>query len=142
MLSENGGLVEYHWNSVDGWNWVEHGTPCSDVTLVGAPGPCFTGNQLFLIGSDGKVYLRYKDQMTWKWKNFGFPYMENTFDINMGGRDMNELCVDAGFISSFDKSAGNCNQRNKNCDSKVSLWSCRDLLRMKNKIITVDLFDF
>lgn len=73
MFSEDGRLVEYHWNALDGWNWVEHGMPDKSVTLVGAPGPCFDGNQLFVIGSDGKVYLRYMDQMTWKWKNYGFP---------------------------------------------------------------------
>ncbi|GMI63802.1 hypothetical protein HRI_000049500 [Hibiscus trionum] len=37
MLSEDGGLVEYHCNTWDGWSWVEHGTPCKDVTLVAPP---------------------------------------------------------------------------------------------------------
>lgn len=80
MLSTQGGLVEYQWNTWYGWNWVEHGTPYKGVTLVGAPGPCFEGNKLFLIGSGGKVYLRYMDnkKKAWKWKDCGFPSMEGS----------------------------------------------------------------
>ncbi|CAI9106276.1 OLC1v1005397C1 [Oldenlandia corymbosa var. corymbosa] len=73
MVLENGRLVEYHWDTVDGWHWVEHGTPGGNVTLVGSPGPCFEGGHLFLIGSDGNVYLRYLDLELWKWNNYGFP---------------------------------------------------------------------
>ncbi|KAF7827288.1 uncharacterized protein G2W53_018452 [Senna tora] len=85
LLSREGGLVEYHWNTWYGWNWVEHGTPYKGVTLVGSPGPCFEGNnQLFLIGSDGKVYLRYMDrEKTWKWKDCGFPFMESTKTVRV-----------------------------------------------------------
>ncbi|KAL8491854.1 hypothetical protein ACS0TY_023451 [Phlomoides rotata] len=78
MLSEDGGLVEYQWSPMEGWNWIEHGSPHTNVTLVGAPGPCFGGSQLFLIGSDGSVYLRYLDLGEWKWSNCGFPYDGNT----------------------------------------------------------------
>lgn len=77
MISENGVLVEYNWNSLAGWEWVEHGTPYRDVTLVGAPGPSFDGNKLFVIGSDGQVYQRHLDQKAWKWKSHGYPYTEN-----------------------------------------------------------------
>ncbi|XP_031248661.1 uncharacterized protein LOC116106434 [Pistacia vera] len=115
MLSQDGGLVEYHWNSWDGWNWVEHGTPDKDVTLVGAPGPCFEGNQLFLIGSDGKVYLRYMAQMTWRWKNCGFPYMGKKNADDQGQVEakytMEEVCPDKDeYIS----------DHNKNCDPRVA----------------------
>ncbi|KAL9143179.1 hypothetical protein ABFS82_14G219300 [Erythranthe guttata] len=74
ILSEDGGLVEYKWSSMEGWNWIEHGSPDTTVVLVGAPGPCFGGNELFLIGSDGNVYLRYLDRGEWKWRDCGFPY--------------------------------------------------------------------
>ncbi|CAA0813222.1 Unknown protein [Striga hermonthica] len=77
MLSEEGGLVEYRWSPGDGWEWVEHGRPHVNVRLVGAPGPCFLGTELFLIGSDGNVYLRYSDDGDWKWEDLGFPYMRD-----------------------------------------------------------------
>ncbi|KAK7366658.1 hypothetical protein VNO80_08653 [Phaseolus coccineus] len=77
MISIEGGLVEYQRSSMYGWNWVEHGTPNRDVTLVGSPGPSFEGNQLFFTGSDGKVYLRYMHKKSWKWKDCGFPYVGN-----------------------------------------------------------------
>ncbi|KAH0671245.1 hypothetical protein KY285_023581 [Solanum tuberosum] len=77
MFSADGGLVEYNWNPSNGWNWIEHRTPDPSVILVGSPGLCFTGAHLFLIGSDGKVYLRFLDDGAWKWRSRGFPYMEN-----------------------------------------------------------------
>ncbi|XP_062208496.1 uncharacterized protein LOC133909986 [Phragmites australis] len=73
MVSEHGGLVEYHFSPQDGWEWVEHGTPHRDVTLVGAPGPCFDGAQLFVVGSDGRVYRRHLDRRTWRWTDHGHP---------------------------------------------------------------------
>uniref|UniRef100_A0A0D9UZK7 Bulb-type lectin domain-containing protein n=1 Tax=Leersia perrieri TaxID=77586 RepID=A0A0D9UZK7_9ORYZ len=73
MVSEHGGLVEYHFSSQDGWEWVEHGTPHRDVTIIGAPGPCFDGSQLFVIGSDGNVYRRHLDNWTWRWTSHGHP---------------------------------------------------------------------
>ncbi|XP_058078249.1 uncharacterized protein LOC131226656 isoform X2 [Magnolia sinica] len=95
MLSEDGGLIEYHWSALDGWNWVEHGTPYKNVNLVGAPGPCFEGSQLFLIGSDGSVYLRYLDERLWQWKSYGFPYEENItgdVDNSQSSNDLNGTC--------------------------------------------------
>lgn len=77
MFSRDGGLVEYNWNTWNEWNWIEHGTPYKGVTLVGSPGPSFEGNQLLLIGSDGKVYLRYMDKNAWKWKDCGFPSLRD-----------------------------------------------------------------
>ncbi|KAL5994692.1 hypothetical protein ACLOJK_024745 [Asimina triloba] len=77
MLSEDGGLVEYTWSALEGWHWVEHGTPYKNVKVVGAPGPWFQGNQLFLIGSDGSVYIRYVEERTWQWQSLGYPYEEN-----------------------------------------------------------------
>lgn len=107
MVSEDGGLVEYQWSSLEGWNWVEHGTPSKSVVLAGPPGPCLEGSQLFFIGSDGEVYLRYLDQSTWKWNSFGFPYVDNVVAENE--RQVAE------------KDEGNVNYySNKDCDSKVA----------------------
>ncbi|KAL6503013.1 hypothetical protein OROHE_024181 [Orobanche hederae] len=103
MLSEDGGLVEYQWSPTGGWNWVEHGQPRTNVTLVGAPGPCFGGTELFLIGSDGNVYLRYLDRGEWKWGDCRFPDIAPEFDGNEG-----ELANE--------KSRG----IDKNCNPKVS----------------------
>ena len=118
MLSDDGGLVEYHWNAMEGWNWVEHGTPHRSVTLVGSPGPCFQGNQLFLIGSDGNVYLRYVDQTTWKWKNCGFPHVERKGNEDQGqvGENLGseEVCTSEDFAAGFEKNE-------ENCDPKVSI---------------------
>ncbi|GLJ51702.1 hypothetical protein SUGI_1098840 [Cryptomeria japonica] len=76
MRSEDGGLVEFHWHTRDGWKWIVHGIPEKDVTLSTAPGPSFDGNQLFVIGTNGEVYNRYIDDSTWKWRKFGFPSVE------------------------------------------------------------------
>lgn len=119
MLSEVGGLVEYHWNAMDGWNWVEHGTPHKGVTLVGSPGPAFEGNQLFLIGSDGNVYLRYMDQTTWKWKNSGFPNLEN---LNVDYQRKEEGDSSRKQQVCDDEDSGNhSDDLSSNCDPKVSI---------------------
>ncbi|KAK9154821.1 hypothetical protein Sjap_002301 [Stephania japonica] len=114
MVAEDGGLIEYHWDSLDEWRWVEHGTPDRSVCLVGAPGPSPESNQLFVIGSDGEVYLRYLDQRTWRWKSFGFPHLENMLGKdhrNMASEDgNNKICVNR------EMSGNPC----KNCDSKVA----------------------
>ncbi|EOY32744.1 Uncharacterized protein TCM_040774 isoform 1 [Theobroma cacao] len=121
MLSEDGGLVEYHWNAWDGWNWVEHGTPCKDVTLVGPPGPCFEGNQLFLIGSDGNLYLRYMDQLTWRWKNCGFPRNGDKDQTETGAHDaQQEVCIDNDITASLGNNMENPNDPHRNCDPKVA----------------------
>ena len=123
MLSEDGGLVEYHWNSLDGWNWVEHGAPNKGVTLVGSPGPPFEDKILFLIGSDGNVYLRYMDQMTWKWKNCSFPYVGNTEDHQQeaGNDRMQGVCLDEDFAGNSEQSE-RLNDASKDCDPKVSIY--------------------
>lgn len=117
MFSEDGRLVEYHWNAWDGWNWVEHGTPYMDVTLVGSPGPCFEGNQLFLIGSNGNVYLRYMEKSTWRWKNCGYPYIGKTEDRAPNWKE--ETCMDGDFAASLEKDAENVNYHDTNCNPKV-----------------------
>ncbi|CAL4957223.1 unnamed protein product [Urochloa decumbens] len=76
MVSEHGGLVEYHFSPQDGWEWVEHGAPRRGVILVGAPGPCFDGSQLFVVGSDGHVYRRHMEGRTWRWTSHGHPPSE------------------------------------------------------------------
>ena len=73
MLSKEGGLVEYHWNTGDGWNWIEHGTPNKGVSLITSPSPCFEGNQLLLVGSDGKVYVRYMGQNDMEMEELWLP---------------------------------------------------------------------
>ncbi|PIN13388.1 hypothetical protein CDL12_13989 [Handroanthus impetiginosus] len=105
MISEDGGLVEYQWSSLDGWTWIEHGTPYSNVALVGAPGPCFRGTELFLIGSDGNVHMRYLDQGEWKWRDCGYPYMEYKVEDKTGN---GEIC--------FEKIEENF----QDCDPKVA----------------------
>lgn len=117
MLSEDGRLIEYHWNSLDEWNWVEHGTPCIGVTLVGSTGPCFGGNQLFLIGSDGKVYLRYSDQATWKWADCGCPYMESKVGERAGKK---EVCIAADFTGNSEGIHQENQQAVNNCDPKMA----------------------
>ncbi|KAK7406030.1 hypothetical protein VNO78_07645 [Psophocarpus tetragonolobus] len=121
ILSREGGLVEYQWSSLYGWNWVEHGTPNKGVTLVGSPGPSFEGNQLFFIGSDGKVYLRYMDKMSWKWKDCGFPYVGSKLVeayTQEGFQEEKVDCIDEDSVSYLKKDQGNFE-----CDSKVKYYS-------------------
>jgi hypothetical protein len=87
MFSEDGALVEYRWNSQDGWDWVEHGTPHPGVSLVGAPGPCFDRAQLFVIGSDGLVYSRQLDMDTWSWICHGHPNAERSNGASKDGSE-------------------------------------------------------
>ncbi|KAM3303525.1 putative protein isoform X1 [Capsicum chacoense] len=125
MLSADGGLVEYNWNPSNGWNWIEHGTPDPSVILVGSPGPCFAGAHLFLVGSDGKVYLRFLDNGTWKWRGCGFPYMENKVKGNeehvSDNHDDKESCTSDFVAARLGKIEENLQALNKNCDSKVAL---------------------
>ncbi|CAM0880921.1 unnamed protein product [Alopecurus aequalis] len=111
MVSENGGLVEYHFTPQDGWEWVEHGTPHRDVTLVVAPGPCFDGAHLFVIGSDGHVYRRHLDKRTWRWTSHGHPSEPSTMAADSAGGE--QSCAtpgrtDAHYASSF---RGSCNEK-------------------------------
>ncbi|BFG30024.1 hypothetical protein CerSpe_162980 [Prunus speciosa] len=123
MLSVDGGLVEYHWNTFDGWNWVEHGSPDKVVTFVGSPSPSFEGNQLFLIGSNGNVYLRYMDEMTWRWKNCGFPFSRNVnVEDRRGGEgnDKEQFCTDVEFAASSKKDYERVNDLNSDCNEEVA----------------------
>ncbi|KDP22117.1 hypothetical protein JCGZ_25948 [Jatropha curcas] len=121
MLSEEGGLVEYQWNTGEGWNWIEHGTPDKGVSLITSPSPCFEGNQIFLVGSDGKVYIRYMDQMTWKWKNCGYPYLRKKGRRQVAVVDANEeVCIDKEMSASLEKDAENLNDLDSNCNPKVA----------------------
>lgn len=119
ILSGDGKLIEYHWSSTDGWNWIEHGTPHISVVLVGAPGPCFLGNQLFFVGSDGRVYLRYleSDQSMWKWKDYSFPYITGQ-NVKKSGKE--ELNTNEGFSRSSQKIEEDVHGVNKNCDPKIA----------------------
>ncbi|XP_024160109.1 uncharacterized protein LOC112167331 isoform X2 [Rosa chinensis] len=124
MLSVDGGLVEYHWNAMDGWNWVEHGTPHKVVTLVGSPGPSLERNQLFLIGSNGHVYLRYMDQMTWRWKNCGFPSLGNTFAEDErqeeGNNKKEKFCTNEDLAASSRKDSEKANHLSSDCNPEVA----------------------
>lgn len=114
MMSADGGLVEYQWSSVDGWMWVEHGTPTGGVSFVGATGPSYDGYQLFLIGSDGKVYIRYLDQVEWKWRDCGFPDSDN-----ISIEDQKES-ISRNAASLEDTQDHEVGKSNRNCDSKVA----------------------
>ncbi|KAK4438684.1 hypothetical protein Salat_0202900 [Sesamum alatum] len=99
-------LAQYHRGAINGLElsaFKESGLH-TNVTLVGATTPCFGGNELFLIVSDGNVYLRYLDQEEWKWKDCGFPYEDYRADGNGAKAGNDEICVDM----------------DKNCDHKVS----------------------
>lgn len=121
MLSEDGGLVEYQWTPTDGWNWIEHGTPHTSVALVGGPGPCFGGTQLFLVGSNGNVYLRYFNQQEWKWRHCGFPFVPNNGGQGKEeGRGVGE-CVDNDFADSFHNNEDKFHAKDKFCDPRVGL---------------------
>ncbi|XP_047173530.1 uncharacterized protein LOC124841319 [Vigna umbellata] len=136
MVSKEGGLVEYQWSSMYGWNWVEHGTPNRDVTLVGSPGPSFEGNQLFFIGSDGKVYLRYMDKKSWKWKDCGFPHVGNKLieAHSQGGFQEEKVdCTDKDSASYLKKGQTNFGDLNIRCDSKVA--STRPIQFSKGSVI-------
>nr|XP_016515175.1 PREDICTED: uncharacterized protein LOC107831891 [Nicotiana tabacum] len=138
MLSEDGGLVEYQWNPLsNGWNWIEHGTPDPSVILVGSPGPCFKGAHLFLIGSDGKVYLRFLDNGTWKWRGCGFPYMKNKVEENeehvSDPHDCKETCTYDDLAARLEKTEEKLQALNKNCDSKVA--STRPIAHTENSVI-------
>lgn len=109
MLMENGGLVEYHWDGSEvGWNWVEHGTPHQRVSLAGVVGPCFHGDELFLVGLDGNVYLRYLDHTTWRWKNCGAPSMPS----NCINSENENVCL--GDDDALEENDSH------NCDSRVA----------------------
>ncbi|KAL3620373.1 hypothetical protein CASFOL_035285 [Castilleja foliolosa] len=137
MLSEDGGLVEYKWSSADGWNWIEHGQPGTNVTLVGAPGPCFGGTELFLIGSDGNVYRRYLDQGEWKWEDFGFPYIVHEVDGNekqaMEKATNDESYDDGETEAGFEKVGDKLRGIDRNCNHKVS--STRPILFSEDSLI-------
>lgn len=112
MVSEHGGLVEYHFSPQDGWEWVEHGTPHRDVTLVGAPGPCFDGAQLFVVGSDGHVYRRHLDKRTWGWTSHGHPSEPSAAALGAAGGGEQSCATpgaaDAHYASSF---RGSCDEK-------------------------------
>lgn len=126
MLSRDGGLVEYNWNTWHEWNWIEHGTPYKGVTLVGSPGPSFEGNQLLLIGSDGKVYLRYMEKNAWKWKDCGFPTLgDKTIEAEDREGEFND--------EDTKKEQENLGELSiLNCDPKVSV----SLSKQKTKILS------
>ncbi|KAL3752153.1 hypothetical protein ACJRO7_012902 [Eucalyptus globulus] len=124
ILSRDGGLVEYQWSTADGWNWVEHGTPHKAVTLVSPPGPCFESNQLFVIGSDGEVYLRYTEERARKWKSFGHPYIGNTASEDQRETKVSgvndAVCVPEDANAGVEKEPTQFDDLNRNCDTKVA----------------------
>ncbi|KAK4784841.1 hypothetical protein SAY86_019209 [Trapa natans] len=126
MLSEDGRLVEYRWNAAEEWNWVEHGTPDKGVALVGSPGPCFPGGQLFLIGSDGAAYLRYMDQAMWKWEDLGYPLSHHgAFRDEMATSEVkhvkDKVCMmNEDFNTRVERKQEEGGAANVNCDPKVA----------------------
>ncbi|XP_021862194.1 uncharacterized protein [Spinacia oleracea] len=141
MISGDGGLIEYHWNSLDGWIWVEHGTP-NGVRIAGAPGPSFAGHQLFLVGSDGKVYLRHFDQGEWKWRDCGFPDLESMSveqerEEKLKNRNEESMCVNTDSLDNAEEAK--LRNTNKICDPKLSAHTqvapTRAIHSAENKVI-------
>ncbi|CAI0450181.1 unnamed protein product [Linum tenue] len=121
MVSDEGGLVEYHWNVGDGWSWIEHGTPHKGVAFATSPSPCFHGGQLLLVGSDGKVYVRYVDElMTWRWRNCGFPYVGKGKEEEEDEGGEFEVCMDESFAKELEKDEESLHEHNPHCDPKVA----------------------
>ena len=63
------------------------------------------------------------DQMTWKWKNCGFPYVGNMEDHQQeAGNDRRQgVCVDEDFAGNSEQSE-RLNDASKDCDPKVSIY--------------------
>ena len=139
MISQDGGLFEYHWNSLDGWVWFEHGTPNEEVNIAGAPGPSFEGHQLFVVGSDGKVYLRFFNGGEWKWRDYGFPDSE-TIKVELDGAEElkhqrnKRLCHEKESVHN----AENCDAKVIRCKFVNSVM-LRNQLNQKLKLIVEDL---
>ncbi|XP_020699014.1 uncharacterized protein LOC110111453 [Dendrobium catenatum] len=120
MISENGGLVEYHWSSTYGWEWVEHGTPDRGVKLVGAPGPCLGDTELFVIGSNGCVYRRHLDERIWKWTNYGYPQLEDAIMETKVGSINEQSCAPDDNQAPNEKDDHYADSFRKYCNEKVS----------------------
>ncbi|ERM99002.1 hypothetical protein AMTR_s00101p00026570 [Amborella trichopoda] len=108
MRSEDGGLIEYSWNAVDG--------------------PSFEDNQLFVIGSDGQVYRRYMVERKWKWKSYGYPSperidaaaqtRESAQDGEEGGKMSQECSTEDP--PNFERDAYSSYGFNRLCNEKVA----------------------
>ncbi|XP_020597698.1 uncharacterized protein LOC110037398 [Phalaenopsis equestris] len=120
MILENGGLVEYHWSSTYGWEWVEHGTPDRGVRLVGALGPCLGDTELFVIGSNGCVYRRHLDERTWKWTNYGYPQLEDPTVAAKVGSIKEQICAPDDHQAPNEKDDHYADNFRKYCNEKVA----------------------
>lgn len=143
MLLENGGLVEYHWDSQHGWIWVEHGLPDRNLTFVGAPGPSLWDSQLFLVGSDGQVYRRYMDQETWKWARHGFPYQVNASVEFQATSTSDEEYFAHNGMDTQKEAREDIQSINSSCDDKVrnnvtTTRRSNDLSQMQEKLLHHD----
>eukprot|EP00249_Psilotum_nudum_P011412 c23156_g1_i1 orf=71-1756(+) len=76
MRSEDGELVEFHWDNSDGWTWIDHGAPESGIALATSPGPSLGSWRLFVIASNGHVFSRYFVGNQWIWVDHKYPSAE------------------------------------------------------------------
>ncbi|KAG0447768.1 hypothetical protein HPP92_028182 [Vanilla planifolia] len=120
MVSENGGLVEYHWNTMYGWEWVEHGTPAMGIILVGAPGPCLGSSELFVIGSNGCVYRRQLYERTWRWTNYGYPQTEDAILDAKVGSSKEQSCAMGDHKAFYGENGHNSETYKEYCNQKVA----------------------
>ncbi|BBN02887.1 hypothetical protein MPTK1_2g18990 [Marchantia polymorpha subsp. ruderalis] len=88
MRSEDGGLVEFHWDTFAGWKWTDHSFPDYKVTLSTSPGPNIGNKRLFVVGSDGKLYSRFWDETRWSWCDHGHPKPETVLQAERDIRSM------------------------------------------------------
>ncbi|KAL2645054.1 hypothetical protein R1flu_012641 [Riccia fluitans] len=88
MRSEDGGLVEFHWDTFEGWKWTDHGFPEHGITLSTSPGPNIGNKRLFVVGSDGKLYSRFWDETSWAWFGHGHPKPETVLQAERNIRNM------------------------------------------------------
>ncbi|XP_024540156.1 uncharacterized protein LOC112349635 [Selaginella moellendorffii] len=74
MRSENGNLVEFGWDSANGWFWSDHGTPAPNSYVATSPGPCMDEDgSVFVVSSTGRVHARQLFGGKWRWRDFGHP---------------------------------------------------------------------
>ncbi|KAL3698138.1 hypothetical protein R1sor_012214 [Riccia sorocarpa] len=88
MRTEDGGMVEFHWDTFEGWKWTDHGFPEPGVNLSTSPGPNIGHKRLFVVGSDGKLYSRFWDETQWAWIGHEHPKPETVLQAERNIRNM------------------------------------------------------
>ncbi|CAM6104128.1 unnamed protein product [Calypogeia fissa] len=88
LRTEDGGLIEFHWDTYEGWKWTDHGFPEPGVTLATAPGPNISNKRLFVVGSDGRLFSRFWDEARWAWFDHGHPKPETVLQAERNIRSL------------------------------------------------------